>query len=356
MFKNLRILLLPFSPLYGLIVFLRNKAYDLGIFSSVKFDLPVIVVGNLVVGGSGKSPATEYLIRLFADYKVAVLSRGYGRSTRGFILADQHAKAATIGDEPLQFYHKFPQLTVAVCEDRVEGIKRLAPDHDLILLDDAFQHRSLQPGFSILLFDYVQLSQSQFLLPAGNLREPFGNYDRADVLMVTKVPRDTPDQDLRSAMQKFQHPAVFQSSIGYQDAVPLSGGKSLTASDLSGKTIFLLTGIANPRPLLSYLAGLDTHVIHHEYPDHYAFRLADLNKLIAAFLTHPGKEKLILTTEKDAQRLFDVTFKELLLNLPAFYLPIQMEIAEGQQSYFDQKLLTYVSDTTRDRHLYQSKN
>ena len=173
MIKYVRLLLLPFSVLYGIVVILRNKLYDWGFFKSTRFDIPIICVGNLVVGGSGKSPVTEYLVHLLSDYKIAVLSRGYGRDTKGFLYADQTSTAKSIGDEPLQFYHKFPQVTVAVCEDRVKGIAQLKEAHDLIILDDAFQHRRLNPGFSILLFEFQKLLEGQFLLPAGNMREPF---------------------------------------------------------------------------------------------------------------------------------------------------------------------------------------
>ncbi|KEQ29958.1 tetraacyldisaccharide 4'-kinase [Pedobacter antarcticus 4BY] len=357
MLKYLRILLLPLSLIYGLVVYLRNQLYNLGVFRSTKFDLPVIVVGNLVVGGSGKSPATEYLINLFRDRKIAVLSRGYGRKTKGFIRAGAADTALTIGDEPLQFYHKFPQITVAVCEDRVKGIRKLQSDHDLILLDDAFQHRSLKPGFSILLFDFNQLNKTQFLLPAGNLREAFSSYRRADLLMITKVPSETTAAELKRATDKFdaEH-AVFCSSIVYQQPVSLYDSEEFPLSALKDKTIFLLTGIANPAPLLTYLKQLGSTIVHHDYSDHYLYKFSDLQRLRDAFHAHSGKEKIILTTEKDAQRLFDVTIKELLLNLPVFYLPIRMEVGQGKQSIFDQKLLTYVSDITRDRHLYQSKN
>lgn len=357
MLKYLRIFLLPFSLIYGLVVYFRNLAYDHCLFPSTAFDLPVIVVGNLVVGGSGKSPATEYLIRLLSDYKIAVLSRGYGRKTKGFIRVGEFDTAWTVGDEPLQFYHKFPHITVAVCEDRVEGINRLRTEHDLILLDDAFQHRRLKPGFSILLFDFRQLGQTQFLLPAGYLREAFGAYRRADLLLVTKVPADASPAELQHAAGKFDvGAAVFFASIVYLQPVGLYSGQVTPAIGLVGKMIFLLTGIANPAPLITYLEAAGSTLIHYAYPDHYTYKLSDLQQLVTAFQAHPAKEKMILTTEKDAQRLFDVTIKELLLNLPVFYLPIQMEIGQGNQSTFDQKLLTYVSDNTRDRHLYQSKN
>lgn len=352
MIKSLRLLLLPFSLLYGIVVVLRNKCYDLGFLKSTRFDLPVICVGNLVVGGSGKSPVTEYLVHLLGDYKVAILSRGYGRDTKGFIYADATATARSIGDEPLQFYHKFPQVTVAVCEDRVYGVTQLKDTHDVILLDDAYQHRRLSPGFSILLFDYHKLLAHQFLLPAGDLREPFKGYQRADVLMVTKAPINLSAQQKSSCAAKFGQdvqPQLFFSSIQYGDLVGLRTKETLSCAVLQDKIVFLLTGIANPKPLLEKLGPLSLSLIHHDYPDHHSYTSGNISKLVEAYLQHPAKEKIIITTEKDAQRLFDVTIGELLLNLPVFYLPISIVIAERGHQELDQKILKYVSDTTRNR-------
>ncbi|MBB6500373.1 tetraacyldisaccharide 4'-kinase [Pedobacter cryoconitis] len=352
MIKYIRLLLLPFSVVYGIVVILRNKCYDLGLFKSTRFDLPVICVGNLVVGGSGKSPVTEYLVHLLAGYKIAILSRGYGRETKGFLYADETATARSIGDEPLQFYHKFPQITVAVCEDRVKGINRLKQDHDLILLDDAYQHRRLNPGFSILLFEFQKLVKPQFLLPAGNMREPFGGYQRADVLLVTKSPEGISMTQRNECSRKFGKDAgdkLFFSGIQYRNLTGLFTGEQLNAEVLDYKKIFLLTGIANPKPLLDYLGQFSASIIHHDYPDHHSFSSGNLSKLVEAFRQDPAKEKIIITTEKDAQRLFDVTIKELLLDLPVFYLPINIVIEADHKDKFDQKILKYVSDTTRNR-------
>ena len=352
MIKYIRLLLLPFSVVYGIVVILRNKCYDLGFFKSTRFDLPVICVGNLVVGGSGKSPVTEYLVHLLADYKIAILSRGYGRETKGFLYADETATARSIGDEPLQFYHKFPQVTVAVCEDRVKGINQLKQNHDLILLDDAYQHRRLNPGFSILLFEFQKLLKPQFLLPAGNMREPFGGYQRADVLLVTKSPAGISTAQRNQCTRKFGKDAeenLFFSGIQYGNLTGLFTGEQLNAEVLDYKKIFLLTGIANPKPLLDYLGQFSAGIVHHDYPDHHSFSSGNLSKLVEAFHQDPAKEKIIITTEKDAQRLFDVTIKELLLDLPVFYLPINIVIEADHKDKFDQKILKYVADTTRDR-------
>lgn len=353
MIKYLRLLLFPFAILYGMVIVLRNKLYDFGWFKSTRFDLPVICVGNLVVGGSGKSPVTEYLVRLLDGHKIAILSRGYGRKTKGFILADDTATALTIGDEPMQFYNKFPQVTVAVCEDRVKGINLLKDSHDLILMDDAYQHRRVQPGFSILLFEYQKLLQSQFLLPAGNLREPFSGYKRADVLLVTKAPEHLPETERLRCGGKFNDKAgkgLSFSFITYGKLKHLFSGATKSCDTITGDTaVFLITGIANPLPLLNYLKNYSGNVQHYDYPDHHKFSQNNIEQLVMAFNSDIRKEKIIITTEKDAQRLLDVTFKELLLNLPVFYLPIEIDLQKEDKATFDQKILNYVSSTTRNR-------
>lgn len=353
MIKYLRLLLFPFSILYGMVIIFRNKLYDLGLFKSTKFDLPVICVGNLVVGGSGKSPVTEYLVRLLEGRKIAILSRGYGRQTKGFIIADQTATAQTVGDEPMQFFNKFPHITVAVCEDRVKGIHLLKDNHDLILLDDAYQHRAVQPGFSVLLFEYQKLLSSQFLLPAGNLREPFYGYKRADVLMVTKGPEHLTTEDRLKCTDKFKpqpHQEISFSFIRYRNLKHLFANEMRTCDTITGDvSVFLLTGIANPLPLLNHLKSYTSAIHHHDYPDHHRFTTSNIENLVNAFNSAPAKEKIILTTEKDAQRLLDITFKELLLNLPIFYLSIEIDLQKEDKATFDQKILNYVSGTTRNR-------
>ncbi|SMC66592.1 tetraacyldisaccharide 4'-kinase [Pedobacter nyackensis] len=352
MIKYLRLLLFPFSILYGMVVICRNKLYDLGVFKSTSFDIPIISVGNLVVGGSGKSPVTEYLVHLLGDRKIAILSRGYGRQTKGFVLADYMATAATIGDEPMQFYNKFPQVTVAVCEDRITGINRLKDHHDLILMDDAFQHRKVKPGFSILLFEYHKLLSPQFLLPAGNLREPFSGYKRAQTLLVTKAPTVINAAERLKCTGKFDDKAeteVAFSFITYGSLKHLYSAEERDCNTiLAESSVFLLTGIANPTPLCEHLNRFTRNIYHHDYPDHHRFSKQNIQQLVNAFQSGSIKEKIIVTTEKDAQRLLDVTFKELLVNLPVFYLPIKIELQKEDKTTFDQKILDYVSSATRN--------
>jgi len=360
MIKYLRAILFPFAILYGLITFLRNKCYDWKIFKSQEFDLPVICVGNLAVGGSGKTPVTEYLVRLLSDYKIAILSRGYGRETKGFLLADDQSTAATIGDEPLQYYQKFPEVTVAVCEDRVTGIRRLQDQHDLIILDDAFQHRKVKAGYQILLFEFEKMMHRQFMLPTGDLREAFGGYKRAQSILITKCPEtlDSADQyRIAKQFSQFDESRIAYSSIIYSDLQALYTGNTMQDVRVSKDvTVFLLTGIANPKPFLAYLDGRFDAVVPQQYGDHHRFSLAEIKALKSAFEQHPAAEKIILTTEKDAQRLLDASIKDLLLNLPVFFIPIAVKIQQKNEIPFNQEILSYVSSTTRNRTIHQAEN
>ena len=348
MLTYLRLLLLPFSPIYGLIVFLRNKFYDWGIFKTSQFDLPVICVGNLVLGGAGKTPVTEYLVSLLANYKVAILSRGYGRKTKGFILADENATVQTIGDEPLQYFKKFDHITVAVCEDRVKGIELLKQNHEVILLDDAFQHRSVKAGLNILLFEFDKLKKWQFLFPAGNLREPFWGYARADAILVTKSPGNLNKIDQIEVNRKFDlkiSQRLSFSTLSYGQLTHLF--KSEVIDDIQGYQIFMLTGIANPQPMFAYLKQFSEAICQFEYPDHHQFTLQNINDLRKAFDASTAANKIIITTEKDCQRLLNSDFNDLLLLLPIFYLPIQIALAPKDKLHFDKKIVDYVTNTKR---------
>lgn len=350
--KYLRLLLFPFSLLYGMAIILRKKLYDWKIISSTKFDLPIICVGNLAVGGSGKTPTTEYLVRLLSKEKVAILSRGYGRKTKGFILADESATAERIGDEPLQYYKKFKQVTVAVCEDRVTGINQLKDTHDVIILDDAFQHRKVNAGFNILLFEYSKLGNFQFLLPAGNLRDVFSSRKRADVLLVTKSPVPMLHVDQQNSINELQpntNQPVFHSYLKYGELNALYKNEKRNLDSVKNADIYLLTGIANPEPLIQELKKYTDSIHHHRYADHYAFSLDDIKRLKTDFETGNKKEKIIITTEKDSQRLKATGFEDLLVNLPAYYLPIEVDLFEEDKINFDALILNYVKSNRRNR-------
>nr|WP_294794783.1 tetraacyldisaccharide 4'-kinase [uncultured Mucilaginibacter sp.] len=344
--KYLRLLLFPFSLVYGLVIIMRNWLYDTGVFESREFNLPVIAVGNLDVGGAGKSPMTEYLIRLLkTERKLATLSRGYGRVTEGFFIAGKDTDATQIGDEPAQFKHKFPEITVAVCEKRLVGIEQLKVDHDLIILDDAYQHRAVKSGLSILLFDYNSITRSQFLLPAGNLREPFSGRWRADVIVISKCPEDVSETTQRKIADKIAllpYQQLYFSTISYFTLQNITR-TSLNEVIDTETTVFLLSGIANPTPLVAYLKTQTLNVIHHNYPDHHRFSLKNITKLAEDFKACKSEKKLIITTEKDAQRLGMHELKEILSGLPVFVQPIGVKFLHDQQN-FDQTVLKYVRE------------
>ncbi len=349
--KYLRLLLFPFSLIYALVVMMRNWFYDTGMLESRHFDLPVISVGNLEIGGAGKSPMTEYLVRLLkGQFRLSTLSRGYGRKTKGFLIADAHADAAHIGDEPAQFKHKFPEITVAVCEERVTGIDNLKADHDIIILDDAYQHRAVKPGLSILLFDYNQITHAQFLLPAGNLREPFSGRWRADVIVISKCPADLTlqaQQKITAKVNLLPYQTLFFSTITYLPLQDIAGRQTDALID-ADTTVFLLTGIANPIPLVEYVKKITSQVVHHNYPDHHSFSLKNITKLANDFDACAAQKKLLITTEKDAQRLATDELKPLINKLPILVQPIGISFLQDQQM-FDQIILNYVREYTPHR-------
>ncbi len=353
--KYLRWLLFPFSLLYALVVVIRNRCYDAGWLKSQSFNLPVIAVGNLAVGGAGKSPMTEYLVRLLkADYRLATLSRGYGRKTRGFILADEPANAQTIGDEPAQFKQKFPDVSVAVCEKRAEGIQQLQANHQLIILDDAYQHRAVKPGFSILMMEYGRLAGPHLLLPAGNLREPYSGRSRADVIVISKCPPELgiqQQQALLNSVRPLPHQQVFFSAITYYSLQHLFTAAQIPMPGAS-TTIFLLTGIANAKPLVQYVQQHTPHVVLHNYPDHHQFTLKNITKLAGDFNACTSASKLIITTEKDAQRLKRPEFDALLQKLPVYILPIGLGFLNNAAPQFNQMIINYVRKHTTHHRLY----
>lgn len=349
--KYLRLLLLPFSLFYGFIILMRNWLYDAGLLKSKQFDLPVISVGNLEIGGAGKSPMTEYLVRLLkGHYKLATLSRGYGRDTKGFFEAENASTAEQIGDEPSQFKSKFPDITVAVCEERVVGIEQLKSHHDLIILDDAYQHRAVRPSLSILLFDYQSITSLQWMLPTGSLREPMSGRWRADILVVTKCPDDVVKdkmEHIANQLKPLPYQRLFFSSITYY---PLQGlfDKQATFQLTLDVTIILITGIANPAPLLKYLKTQVARVIHHKYADHHRFSLKNIAKLAEDFNGATAEKKVIITTEKDAQRLGERELINLLQQLPVFVLPIGINILNNAQN-FNQIVLDNVTEHIQHR-------
>ena len=358
--RLLRLLLFPFSFFYAFGVILRNIAYDLGILKSRRFKVPVISVGNLAVGGAGKSPMTEYLVALLkTEYKLATLSRGYGRRTKGFFMVKLLSMAKDIGDEPLQFKQKFPDITVAVCEDRVEGIKELKQHHELIIMDDAYQHRAVKPGLSILLFDYHSLYNLQWFLPCGDLREPLSSRKRADVIVVTKTPADLTDSErgrIMARVKPFKNQQVFFSYLEYGNLVNLNSRQNELSLDHITQTtrLILLTGIANPKTLIAKLKEYTDHISLRQYPDHHQFSKKNISKLAAEFKALPCSDKLIITTEKDAQRLSDPALKELLRALPVHFLLVRAVIHQPDKNRFNDLIKTYVTENSVNNRIHKA--
>lgn len=347
--KYLRRLLWPFSLLYGLVVVIRNWCYDAGWFKSTEFDLPVIAVGNLAVGGAGKSPMAEYLIRLLKDdNNLATLSRGYGRRTKGFVLAGDQSTAAEIGDEPSQFRHKFPEITVAVCEDRLAGINQLKTTNNLIILDDAYQHRAVKPGLSILLFDYNKLKEPNLLLPAGNLREPFSSKMRADILIVSKCPyglNEQAQQEAAELLRPYPYQQLFFTGIDYLPLQKPDGSLADMQTD-KNTTVFLLTGIAGTNLITKHLSAYTGNIIHHKYPDHHQFSLKNISKLADDFAASAASNKVVVTTAKDAERLKAPELQPLLAKLEILVLPISVTFLNGGGQQFDKTIINYVRKYT----------
>ena len=336
----MRLLLFPLSILYDLITRIRNHLYDIGHKKSFRFETMVVGVGNLSVGGSGKTPMVEYLIRLLLpQHEIATLSRGYGRRTHGLRFAAEGETAATLGDEPFQFLRKFDhEVQVTVCEDRAFAIPNIlnqSPLTDVILMDDAFQHRAVDPQLSILLTDYQHPFYNDWLLPAGNLREARTGAHRSDVVVITKCPADTTPEK-RAAMEKSVQvyapgKPVFFASLQYGS--PIAFG----AEQLRSSEIVLVSGIANSSTLVEYIASHFTLLRHFRYRDHHRYNLTDLQE-IHEFCRGLKKPVDIFTTEKDMVKLIDLQFKEAIDSMPWFYLPVQISFLQDG-SDFDRVVL-----------------
>ena len=333
----LRFLLFPFSVLYGLITGLRNYFYDRGFFKSTNFELPVIGVGNLRVGGTGKTPLIEYLIELLApDHKVCTLSRGYGRKTSGFRLAKDLDNARTIGDEPYQIFSKFRKnASVAVGEDRILAIPEILtrlPETQVLLLDDIFQHRSVRSRLNILLTEYSRPFFYDHLLPMGRLREPRSGAGRADLIVVTKCPGTMDNSQMEAFVNELKPYVsddlpVFFSRIDYLDPVQFGG------TIVEPKEVLLVTGIANSRPIAHYVGTRLTLLEHVEFTDHHAYTRADIQRMVGQLGTYNSGEKAILTTEKDMIRMIDDDLTLTWGVVPRFYLPIKSKFLQDNHRF-----------------------
>ena len=335
--KSFRILLLPFALLYWLVIGVRNWLYDKNILKSSSFGLPLIGVGNLSVGGTGKSPMVEYLVEyLRGRYRVATLSRGYKRRSRGYALANEHSTALEIGDEPMQFHLKFPDVPVAVGEERLVAIPQLLhdrPDTQVIVLDDVFQHRSIRAGLNILLTDYSSLFTRDFYLPTGDLRDLRSRYRRADIIVVSKCEANLSVVEKEKIIREIAplpHQAVFFTTTWYGSLYHLLTRES---SVLQPETeVLLVTGIANPRPLKSLLEEHCDSYTLLQYSDHHIFTIDDLQEIRKKFNSMEAGQKIMLTTEKDAVRL--VKFGNEINDLPFYVIPVRHQFLFGEEEKF----------------------
>ena len=353
------------SFFYGIAVGLRNELFNLKILSSREFDLPIISIGNITVGGTGKTPHTEYIAGLLkSNFRIATLSRGYKRKISGFYIVGPTSKVHQVGDEPLQIKLKFNELTVAVDANRVRGIEKLmalSNKPDVILLDDAFQHRYVTPGINILLTDYNRLITKDSLLPYGRLRESASNKSRASIIIVTKCPPELKPIDERIITKELEirpYQNLYFSKIDYGSLIPVfPADVSLKSVELvEGLTVLMITGIANPSPLKEYLK-LGSHDIHEmNFPDHYQYTPKDLDKLTTKFDSLSTVRKIIVTTEKDMVRFRDFEIVSDIIRKNMYYIPLKISFLNNAGKEFDRKILNYVRENKSNFNLYSKGN
>ena len=350
--------LMPLSWLYGLGVDIRNALFDMGVLPSVSYDIPIINVGNITVGGTGKTPTVEYLIRLLAErYRVAVLSRGYKRKTKGYILSTTASSIEEIGDEPWQIKQKFPDVIVAVDANRRRGIERLMTDEatkdvDVILLDDAFQHRYVKAGHNILLVDYHRIISDDCLLPAGRLRERPSSSTRASTIIVTKCPQHINAMGFRvilSSLNIRPYQQLFFSTFTYETMHQLWGDGMLEPETLrkDNTHVLLLTGIAGPRQMEQDVRKFVQHVSTLTFPDHHYFTKRDVDTINRALQDLP-QPHIIITTEKDAARLLHLEGLTEEVKRCTYVLPIGISIMREEKEKFDKTINDYVQENKRN--------
>ena len=344
--RPVRFLLLPIALLYALVVAVRNWLYDKKIFRSATFNFPLVCVGNLAVGGTGKSPMVEYLVELLQPhFKVATLSRGYKRKTKGYGLANASTTALEIGDEPMQFHLKYPQIAVAVGEERLVAIPQLLhdrPETEVIILDDAFQHRLINAGLNILLTDCNNLFYKDWFLPVGSLRDERRSYKRAHIVVVTKCPLTLSTEEkstIASQIKLTQQQHLFFTAIQYGQPYHIINKQSTGIT--RQQEVLLVCGIANPEPIRKYLSSKVASFAEQAYSDHHIFSIDDLKAIRKKYEQLKGKDTLILTTEKDAVRL--LKFSEEVKDLPLYVLPVKHRFLFNEGARFDKMVQDFVA-------------
>jgi tetraacyldisaccharide 4'-kinase len=355
--------LLPISSLYGIITSIRNYLFDVGILPSVEFDFPVISVGNITVGGTGKTPHVEYLLNMLdKENNTALLSRGYKRKTKGFVLADKNSSPEQIGDESFQIGQKYKNIRVAVDEKRVHGIKMLKkinPELQCVVLDDAFQHRYVTPGISILLIDYYRPLQNDHMLPAGNLRECKQGIHRANIVIVTKVPHEIKPIEKRlwiKELNLFPYQFLYFSTFSYGKLKPVFGRqqKEISLGELAelNASLLLISGISNPLPLSQKFIPICSSLQHIQYPDHHEYTTDDLKDIARRFNEMTGDNKMIVTTEKDAVKLKFLTGVTSILTENMYFIPVEVIFLDEKKEEFEGNILNYVRNNKRISRLH----
>ncbi|MDG1477241.1 MAG: tetraacyldisaccharide 4'-kinase [Vicingaceae bacterium] len=344
-------LLSPLSVIYGTLMFIRNKLYDLKILKSKQFNLPIISVGNLTLGGTGKTPHTEYLIRLLQNkHNLTTLSRGYKRKTKGFYLAQNNTTVSEIGDEPLQYKVKFNKINVAVDEKRVHGVQQILkkiPKTNLIILDDAFQHRAISPGMNILITEYNNLYIDDYVIPSGRLREWKKGSERADIIIISKTHSNLTQLEKNKIYSKLKpktYQKIYFSFIKYKPLTPFSKSAKDFKNKISKKSsILLLTGIAKPDRLFNSLKKEYSKINHIQFSDHHNYTNNDIELIIKKFKEIDGNNKFIISTEKDIMRLSLPQILNQLQDIPIFYIPIEICFHGNDKIEFDEQIIKYVS-------------
>jgi tetraacyldisaccharide 4'-kinase len=349
------------SLLYGTLAAFRNELFNLKLLTSREFDLPVISIGNITVGGTGKTPHTEYIAELLRpNFNVAVLSRGYKRKSRGFFIVETTSKVRQVGDEPLQIKLKYSDLIVAVDANRVRGIEHLLtlPDKPgVILLDDAFQHQYVTPGVNILLTDYNCLITKDSLLPYGCLRESASNKSRATIIIVTKCPSELKPIDERIITKELDirpYQNLFFSKINYGPLMPVfpSDVNPQSVELVEGMQVMLITGIANPLPLKEYISQISHDILEMNFPDHHQYTQKDIDRIANKFDILPKKRKIIITTEKDMVRFRDLEKVSEIIRANLYYIPVKISFLKNTGKDFDRKILSYVKENRSNFDLY----
>ncbi len=360
-----KLLLYPLSLVYGLVVSIRNWMFDFKILKSTEFEIPVISIGNITVGGTGKTPHVEYLVRLLrSQFRVAVLSRGYKRQSKGFLTVETTTDVTDSGDEPLQIKKKYPTTTVAVCENRVTGINSLLATGtcpDVFLLDDAYQHRRVTPGINILLVDYNHPLKEDQLLPAGRLRESIHELKRASIIIITKCPKEITPISRRineKEVKLFPYQELFFTTMIYGQLMPVF--PETPAMDLFTDTrrmgILAVAGIASPDHFVNHLNNLSAEVETAIFPDHHYYSEQDIHLIIQKYYRLQSSHKIIVTTEKDTGRLVRNNWFTPELKSSIYYLPVQVKFLDKEGKLFDKKILDYVAENKINRELHQRKN